>query len=192
MTKPFVGTMLVVGLLAGCLPAQERVSPRDAFWANLSALCGTAAEGTLLAAPPGDTQVDASARLVVHFWQCGKDEIRFPFHVGENRSRTWTLIRHPDRLELRHDHRHADGSEESNTWYGAFTQSEGTALLQEFVRERDGVLRGWRIAVEPGSRYEYGTIADGQWRHHLRFDLTKPVPPPPLPWGHEKRPTQRP
>ncbi len=184
---------MVVVMLASVLPAQERVAPRDAFWAHLSALCQTAAaDGTLLAAPPGDTQVDASARLVVHFWQCGKDELRFPFHVGENRSRTWTIIRHPDSLELRHDHRHADGSEESNTWYGAFTQSEGTAFQQEFVSEREGVLRGWRITVEPGRRYEYGTIADGKWRHHLRFDLTAPVSPPPLPWGHETRPSQRP
>lgn len=167
-------------------------APQDAFWANLQDLCGRAAAGRLLAAPPGDTQIDPNASLVVHFWECGTDEIRFPLHVDENRSRTWVFIRHDDALELRHDHRHPDGTEESNTWYGASTMNEGTANRQEFVNERNGILSGWRVEIEPGQRYTYGTIRDGEWRHHLEFDLTSPATVPPLPWGHETRPSQRP
>jgi hypothetical protein len=117
--------------------------------------------------------------------------LRFPLHVDENRSRTWVFIRHADQLELRHDHRHADGTEESNTWYGATTLTEGTASRQEFVTERNGVQSGWRVEIEPGQRFTYGTIRNGEWRHHLQFDLTQPADIPPLPWGHGTRPSQR-
>jgi hypothetical protein len=169
-------------------------APQDAFWYNLQSLCGEhqAAQGRLVQAPPGDTQIDPESPLVVHFMECGEDELRFPLHVGENRSRTWVFIRHDDALELRHDHRHEDGTEESNTWYGASTVGEGDPQQQEFLFERDGMMVGWRVAIEPGQRFTYGTIRDGAWRHHMEFDLTQPAPVPPLPWGHETRPSQRP
>ena len=171
-------------------PSAASLAPQDAFWASLQVLCESAAEGRLLQAP--DEQIPPGARLVVHFRECGDEELRFPLHVDENRSRTWTFIRHPDHLELRHDHRHPDGTEESNTWYGATTLEEGTANRQEFVTDRDGVLGGWRVMIEPGVSYTYGTIRGGEWRHHLEFDLTTPAELPPAPWGHETRPSQRP
>lgn len=168
-------------------------TPQDAYWQNLQALCEstTAAAGELLQAP--DDQIDPESALVVHFRECGDEELRFPLHVDDNRSRTWVFIRHDDHLELRHDHRHEDGIEESNTWYGATTMEEGSANSQEFGTERaDGSRGGWRVMIEPGQRYTYGTIRDGEWRHHLEFDLTTPVDAPPPPWGHETRPSQRP
>jgi hypothetical protein len=195
LLPPAIALAIAAGTLAACAPARGHgvtVTPQDTFWSNLQALCESAAEGALLQAPPGDTQIDPGARLVVHFRECGDDELRFPLHVGENRSRTWVFIRHDERLELRHDHRHEDGTEEANTWYGAFTLDQGTANRQEFVSERNGVRFGWRVEVEPGQRYTYGTIRNGEWRHHLRFDLTRPVHAPPPPWGHETRPSQRP
>lgn len=188
-------SLLVIALLAACSPPSQAPpaaapAPRDVFWANLQDLCESAAEGTLLQAP--DAQISPDAQLVVHFRECGDEELRFPLHVDENRSRTWIFIRHADHLELRHDHRHPDGAEESNTWYGATTLEEGSAVRQEFVTDRDGVLGGWAVEIVPGRHYTYGTIRDGEWRHHLEFDLQNPVAPPPPPWGHETRPSQRP
>lgn len=179
-------------LLASAVPAssQEASSPQDVFWANLQSLCQSAAEGQLLQAP--DNQVDPNARLVVHFWECGDEEIRAPFHVGDNHSRTWVFIRHEGALELRHDHRNPDGTEEGNTWYGSMTLTEGSETIQEFVTQRGEVTSGWRVEVVPGVRYSYGTIRNEEWRHHLVFDLSAPVALPPLPWGHETRPSQRP
>ncbi|MBA4157177.1 MAG: hypothetical protein H0X65_06840 [Gemmatimonadetes bacterium] len=171
-------------------PAAAAVAAQDAFWNNLQALCEGAAEGTLLQAP--DTQISPDARLIVHFRECGDQELRFPLHVDNNRSRTWVFIRHAEHLELRHDHRHEDGTEETNTWYGATTLAEGTANRQEFASHRNGMLIGWRVEIEPEQRFTYGTIRDGEWRHHLEFDLTRPVNAPPPPWGHETRPSQRP
>jgi hypothetical protein len=174
-------------------PAVEATaaSPQDAFWANLQRLCESAAEGALLQAP--DEQIDPDARLVVHFWECGDEELRFPLHVDENRSRTWVFIRHDDHLELRHDHRHTDGTEEDRTWYGATTIAEGSANRQEFATVRDdGGIGGWAVEIEPGVHFTYGTMRDGEWRHELRFDLTRRVELPPMHWGHETRPSQRP
>lgn len=190
---PLAATLaaLLLGACAAHTPAPAApVTAQDAFWAQLQALCTGAAEGRLLQAP--DAQISPDARLVVHFRECGPGELRFPLHVDENRSRTWVFIRHADRLELRHDHRHADGTEESNTWYGATTLEPGTATRQEFVSERNGVRSGWRVEIEPGRSFVYGTIRDGAWRHHLVFDLTRPAEIPPPPWGHETRPSQRP
>ncbi len=178
----------------GSLPAPSAAaeSPQDMFWSNLQALCGQAAAGRVLRVPEGDTQIDPSAGLVVNFWECSGTELRFPLHVDENRSRTWVFIRHQGSLELRHDHRHPDGTEESNTWYGASTLDDGTATRQEFVTDRGGVRGGWRVEIEPGRRFTYGTIRQGEWRHHLEFDLSRPVAQPLMHWGYQNRPSQRP
>jgi hypothetical protein len=132
--------------------------------------------------------------LVVHFRGCGADTLRLPFHIEKeaegtwDRSRTWVFMRTAEGLELRHDHRHEDGTPDESTWYGGHTREAGTANRQEFVfAERtaaDGSLLGWRVEVVPGERYTYGTIRGGEWTWRVDFDLSRPVPAPPAPWGH--------
>jgi hypothetical protein len=183
--------LALVGLLARPAVAQG-IPEQDAFWKNLQGLCETAALGKLLAAPAGDTQIDPNAQLLVHFWECGENELRFPLHVDENRSRTWVFTRHAESIELRHDHREADGSESRNTWYGASTMTPGTAERQDFVTVRNEVTSGWRVEIVPGQRFTYGTARNGEFRHHLEFDLSKPVAVPPRHWGHATRPSQKP
>jgi hypothetical protein len=161
---------------------------QDAFWENLQALCESAAEGELLQAP--DDQISPDARLVVHFWECGDEMIRFPLHVDDNRSRTWVFLRHDDHLELRHDHRYEDGTEEGNTWYGSTTIEEGTPNRQEFATRRGDDIGGWAVEIEPGVHFTYGTMRNHEFRHHLRFDLTDPVELPPMHWGWETPPSQ--
>jgi hypothetical protein len=180
----------LLAVMTGLLPPTD--TPRDEFWNRLRVLCESAAAGRVLQIPPGDTQLAMDARLVVHFWECGETELRFPLHVDENRSRTWVFIRHADHLELRHDHRNADGTEQANTWYGATTIAEGTAERQEFVTVRGETSGGWAVEIVPGQRFTYGTIRNGAWRHHLEFDLAASVAVPPLHWGHATRPSQRP
>lgn len=195
-SRSLLAALALVAGLSGVAHAQaataDSTGAQDAFWKRLQGLCGSAAAGALLQAPAGDTQIDPSAKLVVHFWECGEHELRFPLHVDENRSRTWVFIRHADGIELRHDHREADGSESQNTWYGARTVAAGTAERQDFVTVRNGNSSGWRVEIVPGQRFTYGTARNGEFRHHLEFDLTKPVAVPPLHWGHATRPSQRP
>ena len=55
--------------------------------------------------------------MVMHVRECGDAEVRIPFHIGDDRSRTWVFTRTTDGIRLKHDHRHEDGSEDdiSNT-----------------------------------------------------------------------------
>ncbi|TVQ75561.1 MAG: hypothetical protein EA363_00315 [Balneolaceae bacterium] len=177
-------------------PAETRQEVADApsqvFWSRLHEHCGEAFEGRLVTAAPGFDLLDGSERLIVHFRSCSDFETRLPFHIEEgpdawDRSRTWVFFNHgADGLELRHDHRHQDGSEEENTWYGG-DAIEGGTYWQRFVypprTEEMGVFMGWRVEIHPHERFTYGTMRDDEWTFRVDFDLSQAVEPPPPPWG---------
>ncbi|MBA2379792.1 MAG: hypothetical protein H0V76_09495, partial [Blastocatellia bacterium] len=94
----------------------QPATPLDTFWANLQKLCGKAFAGEIAEdSTPSDTFTGKA--MVMHVRSCEKDRIRIPFFVGEDRSRTWVLTRKGDRIELKHDHRHKDGTPEKVTMY---------------------------------------------------------------------------
>jgi hypothetical protein len=178
-------------------PAPGAASPRiaseqEAFWSHLAALCGRAFEGRLIDAPPGDT-VFAGRRLVMHVRECSPSEIRVPFHVGEDRSRTWVLTRTATGLRLKHDHRHEDGSEDDITQYGGDTSDAGTATRQEFPADAHTAhlvpaarTNVWTVEVVPGQHYAYALRREGTDRRlRIEFDTTREVAPPPPPWGFD-------
>lgn len=62
-----------------------------------------------------------------------KSELKLPFNVGENKTRTWVLTKTKAGIRLKHDHRHTDGSPDSITNYGGDSDPKiGTALSQYF------------------------------------------------------------
>ena len=183
-----IALILSTGLAAGC-----RDSGVDAFWRDLSALCGQAYLGTVVEAPPGDTTF-AGKTLVMHVRECRAGEIRIPFHVGANRSRTWVLTRPGGGLRLKHDHRHEDGTEDAITQYGGDLRAGTTPGALEFAADsltarlipaaRTNV---WTIALVPGDRFVYALRREGtDRRFRIEFDLRTPVDPPPPPWGAER------
>lgn len=178
--------------LAACATA-EAPSQQDEFFTRLTALCGQAFNGRVVSTDAADAQF-ASQPLVMHVRTCGDDEILVPFHVGENRSRTWVVTRTPAGLRLKHDHRHEDGSEDTLTQYGGDTATEGTAERQEFPADDfsrrlfvandipASVDNVWAMEVHPGRMFAYELRRPN--RHfRVEFDLTRPVPAPPPPWG---------
>lgn len=178
--------------LAGC--ATVPASPQDQFFSRLSALCGQAFEGRV-ASPPVEADASfAGKRLVMHVRECSDDEIRIPFHVGEDRSRTWVVTRTATGLRLKHDHRHEDGSEDVLTQYGGDTVGPGTAARQEFpvdqfskdLFNREGAAVSttnvWAMEVVPGQLFAYELRRPNRF-FRVDFDLTKPAAPPPPPWG---------
>jgi hypothetical protein len=177
----------------GYAPVGMRVwlpAPQAAFMANLATHCGDAFHGRVTRRPQSDQLFRGDEVLTVHFRECTVNGVKIPFHVEDNRSRTWVLTATTAGIDLRHDHRHEDGSPEPDSWYGAHTQAVGTATRQEFLRENpadapDGTATtGWAIEIVPNERYTYGTIRGGEWVYRLDFDLTAAVDPPPAPWGH--------
>lgn len=173
--------------LAACVSAPVVRSPGDVFFENLSALCGQSFEGRLVEGNPTDDTFSKS-RLVMHVRDCSASEIRIPFAVGEDRSRTWVITRTEDGLRFKHDHRHEDGSEDVRSNYGGDARGPGTAIRQEFpadafsrelfVREEipQAVENVWALEVKSGSAFAYELSRPGR---HFRvvFDLTKPVTP---------------
>jgi len=104
---------------------------QDAFFQQISSLCGARFVGqSVFPEDPGDAWRDQV--LVAHIESCTADEIRIPFVVGADHSRTWILRRVAGGIELKHDHRHADGTADEVTMYGGTTQSTGSPLSQSF------------------------------------------------------------
>lgn len=170
----------------------------DAFLAALAQHCGQAFAGRIAANEPAvDDDPFEGETLVMHVRECREGEVRVPFHVGTDRSRTWVLTRTPDGLRLKHDHRHEDGAPDAVTLYGGDTASAGTSQRQEFpvdafsiaMFEREGlgasVTNTWAMEIEPGKRFLYELARPGGRLFQVEFDLAAPVAPPPPPWGHE-------
>jgi len=189
-----MSSRLVLALVGLLLFAPHAIaqSPAHTLFDNLQELCGQAFDGEVLVAPEGDTTF-ADKQLVMHVRECDGDVIRVPFHVGENRSRTWVITRTDDGLRLKHDHRHEDGSEEDLTQYGGDTATPGTEHRQEFPADDytaqmlpPAATNVWTIELVPDETFVYALRREGtDRRFRIAFDLTRPVDVPPAPWGFE-------
>jgi hypothetical protein len=195
-------------IAAGCAaaPPQDRprsaagTTPADLFLARIAQHCGQSFTGRVVAdQPPPAPGRDAFAgkTLIMHVRRCEPGRIEIPFHVGDDRSRTWLLTRTEAGLRLKHDHRHADGSPDDVTLYGGDTATAGSASRQEFpvdvesiaMFERAGlaasVRNTWAIEIEPGETFVYELARPGGRLFRVEFDLTAPVATPPAPWGQD-------
>ncbi len=188
--KKFMTVVLLA--LIGCATAPD--ASRGDFFANLSALCGKAYEGRIVSPIATADAGFAGKRLVMHVRECSADTIRVPFHVGDDRSRTWVISRTGAGIRLKHDHRHQDGSEDKITQYGGDSVGPAIAARQSFpadaftkallVREGNaaGAANIWAVEVHPGHTFAYELRRPSRF-FRIEFDLTRPVPPPPAPWG---------
>ena len=183
--------------VAGCVT--PLASPADAFLASLAGLCGKAYAGRIAANLPASTTPDPfeGKALVMHVRGCDDPtrEIRIPFHVGDDHSRTWVLTRTGTGLRLKHDHRHEDGSPDAVTMYGGDTAGPGSTQRQAFpvdaesiaMFEREGlaasVTNTWAMELVPGNAFVYELSRPNGRRFRVEFDLAAPVTLPPAPWG---------
>jgi hypothetical protein len=196
------GGIAVVALsvtFASAARAQEPLArDADRFFANVAALCGKAFGGRVAANQPTPAAADPfeGKSLVFHVRRCEKDRLEVPFHVGDDRSRTWVLTRTGGTITLKHDHRHRDGSSDSLTMYGGVTRAPGTSVRQEFPADAESkdlftrlkltvsLPNVWAMEIEPGRRFVYELARPGRL-FRVEFDLTREVPAPPAPWGSE-------
>lgn len=102
-----------------------------AFFTNLSDLCGARFEGKMTFPEDGQDSF-AGKLLVAKIAECSEQQIRVPFHVGEDQSRTWVISQTEHGLQLKHDHRHSDGTPDEVTDYGGTTETSGSELIQAF------------------------------------------------------------
>jgi hypothetical protein len=193
--RPIRLPVALASLLAAMPALAADATPADRFLAAIAAECGKAFGGEIVAnepAMPDDPFVGQT--LVMHVRECRPGLVRVPFHVGDDRSRTWVLTHTKDGLHLAHDHRHADGTPDTLTMYGGRTLDPGSDTVQRFpadaytvaLFEREGrqvsIPNVWTVEFHPGSHAIYELARPGRL-FRVRFDLTAPIEPPPAPWG---------
>jgi len=171
--------------LASVAWAARAEGPQDAFFANVTTLCGLKFEGRVITTEAADADF-ANKRLLMHVRDCSASEIRIPFWVGEDRSRTWVVTRTSTGLTLKHDHRDPQGQPDGLHWYGGDTVADGAAERQEFPVDAFSVdlfnasnatvstTNVWAMEVQPGQTFAYELRRPN--RHfRVEFDLTKSV-----------------
>lgn len=126
----------------------------------------------------------------MHVRSCEDGRIRIPFFVGDDKSRIWVLTFENDRIQLKHDHRHQNGSEDKVTQYGGKTSNSGLANIQFFGADQQtsdmipyASNNVWWITLD-GRTFTYNLRRIGSDRlFSVCFDLNMPVATPAAPWG---------
>ena len=116
--------------------ARQIPQSQTAFFHNIKQMCGQSFEGATQFPDSPDHPL-VGKRLVITIDSCGDKEIRIPFQVGEDKSRTWILKLDEKGLLFKHDHRHPDGTPDEVTMYGGWAEAEGTAYRQRFPADAD-------------------------------------------------------
>lgn len=161
------------------------------FWNNLKQHCGKAYEGKLAESIKDDAF--SGKKLVMYVLACDENTIKIPFYVGEDRSRTWVLTLEGDRIKLKHDHRHEDGTEDSITQYGGISTNSGLKDLQFFPADEETALlipaaasNVWWITLNENSfSYNLKRLGSDRPQFTVSFTLNNPIETPELPWGWE-------
>lgn len=158
-------------LILGCA-ATATATAADAgeqFMATLQSMCGQRFEGALsYAIDPNNPYVGQQMSTAI---VCKDASVRLPVAVGEDRSRTWIFTRTAAGLDLRHDHRHADGTPEPVTMYGGLASDGGSALSQSFLAD------SMTFKLFPGSETNIWTIGFSQDRTVLTYHLDRHAKP---------------
>lgn len=155
---------------------------QHAFLGNLASLCGKSFRGRETYMAPG-RESWAHRDFVMHVTFCEDERVHIPFHLDEDRSRTWMFLLEDKGLRFRHDHRHEDGTPEDQTLYGGYADGTGTAFLQKFPADEytvelleDDRGREWRVILaEDMSTFTYQLLYHGEVVFAAEFDLTSPL-----------------
>src|SRR5690554_1940779 len=186
MNKFTIATVLFL-ILGNGLFAQEAPGSVK-FWENLKKHCGKSYEGEVLAGKDNEAFMDK--RLVMHVRSCDGNVIRIPFFVGDDRSRTWVFTLKNEVIQLKHDHRKEDGSDDEITQYGGTSTNTGVEERQFFPADQETAdliayasHNVWWVTLDENS-FSYNLRRLGTDRlFTVQFDLTKEVEAPPAPWG---------
>lgn len=178
-------------LLFSAFVAQSQgTKPSQAFWNSLQSHCGKAYAGTLVL--PEEDEAFGGKELVMHVRACDQNEIKIPFYVGDDKSRTWILTMNDGIITLKHDHRHKDGTEDTINFYGGTASNAGKENIQFFPADvpTQKMIPGaatnvWWITINE-TTFTYNLQRLGTDRiFKVAMDLSKPIDTPAAPWGWE-------
>lgn len=179
--------LLCLLLVAHSSFGQEK-SPAKLFLEKFKDLEGQYFEGEIVAGGrEGDGFV--GQKLMMEVMSYSDREVKIPFYVGEDKSRTWILSYSNNVLTLKHDHRHEDGSPDAVTFYGGTANNSGWDSLQMFPADQEtcqlidyACQNVWWITMD-GDTFTYNLrrIGTDRW-FSVKFDLTKVVQSDYKPW----------
>lgn len=184
--KTFLYFLLVFVMVAPVLG--QELNHANQFWERLQSHCGKAYQGVLEI--PEEDKAFGGKQLVMHVRSCDENQIKIPFFVGEDKSRTWILTRTKNGLALQHDHRHEDGTEDEINFYGGITTNPGKAEIQIFSADQHtqkeipaAATNVWWITINE-TTFTYNLRRLGTDRvFKVVMDLTNPISTPGAPWG---------
>ncbi len=180
--------LIICTLLFSINVCAQKENPSKEFWKKLQSHCTKAYEGTLVL--PKEDKAFGGKKLIMHVRSCSETEIKIPFFVGEDRSRKWILTYQNDRISLKHDHRHKDGTEDDVNFYGGTTTNKGKATIQFFPADPHtqqmipaAATNVWWITLDD-TTFSYNLKRLGTDRiFKVDMDLTKTIATPEAPWG---------
>jgi hypothetical protein len=175
-------TLLCTALLSnGTIEFDAQVSnpkAQKAFFRKLKKMCGKTFEGATEFPTNADHPL-VGKKLLMKVESCTDTEIRIPFQVGEDKSRTWIITLGDKELLFKHDHRHADGTPDKITNYGGFASVDGTKLIQKFPADPEtgklipeAATNVWTLQIDEGKkRFMYQLERDDKLRYRAFFKL---------------------
>lgn len=159
----------------------------EVFLKNLANHCGKSYKGQIISNPiPKDFK---DKELIMTVMLCEEGLIKVPFFVGDDLSRTWVFTLKDDGLELKHDHRKANGMPDEVTMYGGTATNHGLVDTQFFPADQ---YTANLIASIAGNVW-WVTLSDTEFSYNLKrvdsegafkvvFDLTTPIESNKIPW----------
>ena len=99
----------------------KEVTLEESFWNALTEQCTHIFTGQS-SYPDNPEDSFYGKKLVANFSNCTDTQIQVPFHVGDNKSRTWIFTKLDNgKLQLKHQHLHDDGSADEVSNYGGIS-----------------------------------------------------------------------
>ena len=183
----FLYSLFLSSLFSIC--TAQNTSGATEFWTELQTHCGQSFEGQITAGGSANDSFSGK-KLVMHVKSCENNRIRIPFFVGDDKSRTWVLTFENNKIQLKHDHRHKDGTPDKVTQYGGMAPNTGMANLQFFPADQEtadllpkAATNLWWITLDK-KVFSFNLRRIGSDRlFTVTFDLSKPIDNPSAPWG---------
>lgn len=185
-------TILICILAFAQIGFAQESKGNETFWANLKTICGKAFAGTIASDTASTDNTFKDKALIMHVRSCTDNQIKIPFFVGDDKSRTWVLTKQTNgSILLKHDHRHEDGTPDKVTMYGGFSTNTGSATRQIFPADQEtadllpaAAGNVWWMELVSNDFFTYNLRRIGTDRlFSVKFDLKKEVKTPDAPWG---------
>lgn len=174
-------------ILCGVIAQAQDKNP-ETFINNISKHCGKAYVGKIVSNPiPADFE---GKELIMYVMSCGANEVKIPFFVGDDLSRTWVFTLEDDRIKLKHDHRQQNGEPDEITMYGGTTTNTGLTDKQFFPADQETSelmpsISGnmWWVSID-NDEFSYNLKrVDSEGSFRVVFDLKQPVETTKRPWA---------